>query len=212
MKIEYLGHSCFKITANNGISVLTDPYTRVGYELPKNTRADIVTVSHSHFDHNYTQAVKGNPKIITTEDRQALCGVEVEGVRSWHDERGGALRGANIIFKLDIDGLRICHLGDLGEEYSPSLIKEIGKVDILLIPVGGTYTIDAVEAKRYVDEIAPKMVIPMHYRPKGGTIDITDEKPFLSLFDEVEYLGANELYITDLTEEKTKIVFMERKK
>ena len=212
MKIEYLGHSCFKITAKNGTSVLTDPYTRVGYELPENISADIVTVSHSHFDHNYTQALKGSPQIIKTEDRQSFNGVEIEGVLSWHDERGGALRGANIIFKLEIDGLRICHFGDLGEPCSPSLVKAIGKVDILLIPVGGTYTIDALEAKRFVDAIAPKMVIPMHYKPNDGTIDITDEKPFLSLFDEVEDLGDNAHYITALTEEKTKIVFMERKK
>lgn len=212
MKIEYLGHSCFKITAKGGTSVLTDPYTRVGYELPENISADIVTVSHSHFDHNHIQAIVGKPKIITTEDRQSLNGVEIEGVSSWHDERGGALRGANIIFKIDIDGLRICHLGDLGEPCSPSLTKAIGRVDILLIPVGGRYTIDAITAKRFVDEIAPKMVIPMHYRPSDGTIDITDEKPFLSLFDRVEYVEDNPLYITALTEEKTKIVFMERKK
>lgn len=212
MKIEYLGHSCFKITAKDGTSVLTDPYTRVGYELPENISADIVTVSHSHFDHNYIQAVVGKPKIITTKDRQSLNGIEIEGVSSWHDERSGALRGANIIFKLNIDGLRICHLGDLGEPCSPSLIKAIGRVDILLIPVGGTYTIDAITAKRFVDEIAPKVVIPMHYRPSDGTIDITDEKQFLSLFDRVEYVGDNPLCITALTEEKTKIVFMERKK
>ena len=212
MKIEYLGHSCFKITAKDGTSVLTDPYTRVGYELPQNISADIVTVSHSHFDHNYIRAVVGKPKMITTTDRQSLNGIQIEGISSWHDERGGALRGANILFKMDIDGLCICHLGDLGEPCSPSIIKAIGKVDILLIPVGGTYTIDAITAKRFVDEIAPKMVIPMHYRPNDGTLDITDEKQFLSLFDRVEYVGDKPLYITALTEEKRKIVFMERKK
>ena len=136
MKIRYLGHSCFECTDGNGKVLITDPYTKVGYELPKDLRADVVTVSHGHFDHNYVTAVQ-TEKIVTDSTLCEIDGIQIWGVDSFHDEKQGALRGRNIIFLFKMDGLTVCHLGDVGESVSPSLIETIGKVDVLLLPVGG---------------------------------------------------------------------------
>ena len=207
MKIEYFGHSCFKLTANHLTSVVTDPYTKVGYELPSGFSADIVTISHSHFDHAYTQAVSSK-YIVRDIDKRTLQGVTIQGVKSWHDEKQGSLRGENIIYKITMDGLTVCHLGDLGEPITQSLVQKIGKVDILLIPIGGTYTINALQAKAYIDAIAPKMAIPMHYKGLDCALDITDEKEF---FDSVIYAKNNAIQVDNLKCENTQIVFMERK-
>ncbi len=211
MKIEYFGHACFKITDKNGVSVVTDPYTGIGYELPKNFTADIVTVSHSHFDHNYIAGVSGNPQIITDKSTKTVKGIEIEGIASWHDNKQGLLRGENRIYKIAADGITLCHLGDLGEDISQTLVDKIGKTDILCIPIGGTYTINASQAKAYIQAIQPKMVIPMHYKSADCTIDITDEKPFLRLFDGVKYAIGNEVEIEEFTKDM-QIVFMTREK
>lgn len=213
MKIEYFGHACFKITDKNGVSVVTDPYTRIGYELPENFTADIVTVSHSHFDHNYIAGVSGNPEIITDTSTKTVKGIEIEGVFSWHDGQNGLLRGENRIYKLKADGITLCHLGDLGEEVTENLVEKIGKVDVLCIPIGATYTINASQAKAYIEAIQPKMVIPMHYKLPDCTIDITDEKPFLRLFSGIKYAGGKAIEIEEFSFTKeTQIVVMERGK
>ncbi len=178
--LEYLGHSCFLLTAENGKTVLTDPYQGVGYALPKGLRADIVTVSHGHFDHNYVDGVSCK-KVLSTPERYAKEGVEIVGIESYHDEKRGALRGRNIIYKIKVDGKIFCHMGDIGEEVSSARIENIGKVDVLFIPIGGTYTVDAQGAKRWIDAITPKVIVPMHYKPSDGSLDITSAQPFLSL-------------------------------
>ncbi len=212
MKIKYLGHSCFIIETSGGISVLTDPYKGVGYELPENLQADITLISHAHFDHNNIDAVTSK-FVLQTAGEYEILGLRIKGVESNHDDKGGTLRGKNIIFTASMDGLKVCHLGDLGEPCSKELLAKIGKVDILLLPIGGHYTIDAREAKKYVEQMQPKLVIPMHYRPKDGTIDIASASEFLSLFENVVY--ANPKYETriekdSLTNEKTQIIYMER--
>ena len=207
MKIEYLGHSCFLLTTSAGQTVLTDPYTGVGYELPANITADIVTVSHGHFDHNYVAAVQNKATILTETGKQVVDGIVFEGIASDHDPARGTLRGKNTIFKMQADGITLCHLGDLGEPLNNSLVEKIGKVDILFIPVGGNYTIDAVEAKRYVDAIAPKTVIPMHYRPIDGSIDIATETAFLRLYESYEQREG--VYNCDAQKQT---VFMTRRK
>ena len=180
MKIRYWGHSCFEFTNSCGVRLITDPYTGVGYELPDGLSAEIVTVSHGHFDHNFTQAVQ-TENVLNTTGAHCVQGIEIYGVESAHDPKHGALRGKNIIFKFVMDGLTVCHMGDIGEEVTDSLVEKIGKVDVLLIPVGGTYTIDAQGAKAYMDKLAPKTVIPMHYKPADGRLDITGIQPFLSI-------------------------------
>lgn len=216
MKIEYLGHSCFRIENADGVKIVTDPYTRVGYELPKNLEANIVTVSHGHFDHDYVAAIDGTPKILSQEGKYEICGVSVTATHCWHDPEQGALRGNNLIFKFEIDGVTVCHFGDLGEEYSDKIAGVLSDADVWLIPVGGTYTIDAAQAKKYIEKLLPKVVIPMHYRPLDGALDIAPINIFLQNIDTQSLIncsfGVLELTKTDLEEGKTKIIYMERRK
>ncbi|MDE6557523.1 MAG: MBL fold metallo-hydrolase [Clostridia bacterium] len=215
MKIKYLGHSGFLLTESTGTAVVTDPYGEaVGFAMPKVT-ADAVTVSHHHFDHDNVKAVDGNPVILDKEQGYELPGVVINAVASFHDDKKGALRGENVIFKFRMDGLDVCHLGDLGEECSPELIEAILPVNVLLIPVGGNYTIDAAMAKEYVDRIMPDVVIPMHYRTKGCAIDIDKVDGFVSLFEdegaEIEEAEAEiELSRDDVDGETTRIIVMNR--
>ncbi len=215
MKIQFLGHSCFKLTESTGTTVITDPYQDVGYELPDGLTADAVTVSHDHYDHNNVAAVK-TKKIINKEGFYELPGVEITGIKSYHDEQEGKLRGENVIYKFRMDGMDICHLGDLGEDCSAELIEMLLPVNILLIPVGGTYTLDAERAKEYVDRIMPDIVIPMHYKSKYLTIDLDRAQGFLDKFDDenVDVCRKDVLEFSreDLTEESTKIILMERTK
>lgn len=213
MKIEYLGHSCFKLTESTGTSVVCDPYSsQIGYAMPK-VQADAVTVSHGHYDHNAVKNVTGNPVVIDKESSYSLPGVEVDAIKSFHDQSRGKLRGENVIFKFRMDGIDVCHLGDLGEACSPDLIETILPVNVLLIPVGGNYTIDAEMAKEYVDRIMPDIVIPMHYRTKETKIDIDKVDEFLKLFDDEvveEAEGSSlELSRSDLGGE-TKITVLRR--
>lgn len=212
MKIEYFGHSCFRLVSNNGTSVVTDPYTKVGYELPQGLSADVVTVSHHHFDHDYVKGVHGIEELVSTEDGHVFEDVAISGFVCNHDDKGGAIRGKNIVYFIDMDGLRICHFGDLGEPCSKELLAKIGKVDVLLIPIGGTYTIDAVQAKEYIEEIQPKIVIPMHYKPIDGALDITDEKTFLSQFNTVIKTEKGQaIDVREYISNEMQILFMERK-
>ncbi len=185
MKLRYLGHSCFEITTAKGVKIVTDPYQGVGYELEKGLQADIVTLSHGHFDHNYAAGVRA-PIVIENLDGYRNGEITIEGVACYHDERQGALRGKNIAYKISADGFTVCHMGDIGEECSQSLVERLGKIDILLIPVGGTYTVDAGGAKKYADALQPKVLIPMHYKPLDGSLDITGIEPFLRLYERGE--------------------------
>lgn len=215
MKIRYLGHSCFEFTESTGTTIVTDPYGDIGYNMPK-TRADAVTVSHSHFDHNNVKAVDGNPVIFDREGQYEIGGVDLTAIKSYHDDENGKQRGENLIFKFRMDGVEVCHLGDLGEECSSSLIEALLPIHVLLIPVGGNYTIDAQQAKEYVDRIMPSYVIPMHYKTKGLDIDVEKPDDFIDLFEEedVEELEGSELELfrDDITEEQTKLILMERHK
>ncbi len=210
MKVRYLGHSCFEFTSADGVKIITDPYTGVGYELPGGLTADILTLSHAHFDHCYAQAVNFQ-ELVTQAGTFLFSGVKIEGIPTYHDPKQGALRGANIVYKITLDGITVCHLGDIGEECSPSLVGKIGKADVLCVPVGGTYTVDALGAKKYADMLAPKAVIPMHYKPIDGALDIADVRPFLDLYEEknITCIANGETQIDGQTRG---IIFMERVK
>lgn len=214
MKITYLGHSAFKLEESTGTAVVCDPYApSVGFTMTEVT-ADAVTVSHHHFDHDYLKGVKGNPVVLDKEQGYELPGVHINAVKSFHDGCQGAKRGENVIFKFRMDGLDVCHLGDLGEECSSELIEAILPVNVLLIPVGGNYTIDAAMAKEYIDRIMPEIVIPMHYRAKGCNVDIDKVDEFLSLMADAEIEKAGdeiELSREDMDAEATKIIVMERR-
>lgn len=215
MKIRYLGHSCFEFTESTGTTIVTDPYGDVGFTMPK-TRADAVTVSHSHYDHNNVAAVDGSPVVFDREGQYEVGGVDITAIKSYHDDENGKNRGENLIFKFRMDGIEVCHLGDLGEECTSSLIEALLPIHVLLIPVGGNYTIDARQAKEYVDRIMPSYVIPMHYKTKGLDIDVEKPDDFIDLFDEeeVEELEGSEieLFRDDITEEQTKLILMERQR
>ena len=184
MKLQWLGHSSFRLEESTGTSVVTDPYhSYIGIEMPGVT-ADVVTVSHKHDDHNNVEIIKGNPMIIDTVGSFDVKGIGILGIETYHDEVEGEKRGKNLIYKYRIDGIDVCHMGDIGEECTPELAEAIGPVNILLLPVGGEYTIDAETAKDYVDKLMPDMVIPMHYRTRGVDLDIDKVDGFLRLFED----------------------------
>jgi len=169
MEIQYLGHSCFRIKGKKAILV-TDPHDhpRMGFKMP-NVSADIVTVSHEHQDHNNVAAVTGTtrrkePFVVSGPGEYEVSGVFVFGASSFHDEEGGAKRGENTIYVINMDNMRLVHLGDLGHKLTDEQLEEVNGADILFIPVGGTYTINPKKAIEVIGQIQPKIVIPMHYK------------------------------------------------
>ena len=184
MKIRWLGHASFLITSGVGTRIITDPYTpgnNLNYGEIKES-ADIVVTSHDHFDHSNVTAVKGNPEVVKEPGLVEAKGIKFCGIPAYHDVTAGSERGHNILFCFEVDGIRICHLGDLGHQLSDKEVAELGKVDILLIPVGGFYTIDALAATEVSGKIAPKVIVPMHYKndkcdfPIAGVDDFLEGK------------------------------------
>ncbi len=165
MQIKWYGHACFEITTNNGQVVLHDPYQdMLGYVLPPNIKADVVLSSHDHGDHNYIETLQPGFELINQTGLNATEITEFKGTASFHDQSEGAERGLNTIYSYLIDGLKVCHLGDLGHLLSPEQVAELSKTDILLIPVGGTYTLDPHMAVEVIKQLKPRLIIPMHYR------------------------------------------------
>lgn len=195
MKIKWFGHSCFMITSESGIKILIDPYKNMlGYKLPEEIEADIVATSHEHGDHNYIQAVKGNFVHINGIGRFSEHGIEIKGVETFHDKVSGAKKGKNTIYNFKIDGINVCHCGDLGHTLNSNVVKEIGNVDILLLPVGGGFTIGAFDAVNVMKQLGPTLIIPMHYRTKAlGILGLK--------FDKVDkFISASELQAKEYTE------------
>jgi len=198
MKIKWLGHASFMITSETGTKIITDPYVTtetLNYGEIKES-ADIVTVSHEHTDHSNVSAVKGNPEVVRGTAKAK--GIEFKGVPTYHDDAKGQQRGKNTILCFEVDGIRVCHLGDLGHQLSAQQVAELGRIDILLIPVGGFYTIDAKVAGQLCDRLKPKVVIPMHFRndkcafPVAGVDEFLKGKKGVSKLDtsEVEFKQA----------------------
>lgn len=186
MTIKWLGHSAFLLTESTGISVLTDPFDReiVGYGFSA-PPVDIITVSHGHSDHNYVRGAAGYKQVYDAPGKfEYQERVHITGITSFHDNSEGAERGFNTIYKIGMDGVNVCHMGDIGEPCSPELVERLLPVDVLLIPVGGNYTVDAELAKEYVDRLMPEIVIPMHYKIKHCELDIDKIDPFVRLFDD----------------------------
>lgn len=179
MEITYLGHSCFKLKGKQ-VTIITDPYgTETGYNLGKVT-ANIVTVSHGHKDHDNAAGVGGEPRVINRPGEYEVGGVLVIGLPTYHDNEKGSKRGKNTVFAMEMDELSLCHLGDLGHPLSDSQLEEIGRVDVLMVPVGGLYTIGAQSAAALVRQVDPRIVLPMHYRtPASSYQDIDTVQTFL---------------------------------
>jgi len=182
MIITWLGQACFKIQDKvgvDGVTLVTDPFDKKVGLKPPNFEADIVTVSHDHFDHNNTKALRGQPFIIDSAGEYDVKGVMIEGVESYHDSKQGAERGGNIIFRIEIDDMTILHLGDLGHTLNDKQLERLVGADILLIPVGGNYTLDVKKAVEVVSQIEPRIVIPMHYKIPGLKVDILGVDKFI---------------------------------
>ena len=179
MTITYYGQSCFKILSNN-LVIITDPFDKSLGLTPPRLNADIVTISHEHFDHNNAAGLGGSPFVIKGPGEYEIKGISVYGIQSFHDEVQGQKRGLNTIYLIETEGIKLCHLGDLGQDkLSEEQIEEIDDPDILFVPVGGTYTLDGKAAAGVVNQIEPRMVVPMHYQLVGQKNDLAAVDKFL---------------------------------
>ena len=209
MKIEWMGHACFAVTTDAGVRIVTDPFDEtVGYPMPWG-RADIVTVSHGHFDHNCYERL--NPaNVVDKAGEYVFDGVKIIGIDSFHDDAQGAKRGTNVIFVIEADGKRIVHLGDLGHMLSGEQLAAVGKADAVMIPVGGTYTLTAQQAAEQIRAMDTEAIVPMHYKNEWCKFDITPLTPFLHQmnlpFEEMdEFIPGEEfapVVVLSLSEEK----------
>jgi len=196
VKIKWLGHACFEV--KDKVTVVTDPHDGVNIGIPPpKSSADIVLISHDHFDHANGKNLVAKPDAIVVDrpGNYEVKGVKIKGVATYHDDVKGAKRGPNTVYVFELEGLRICHLGDLGHILSPDDIEEIGKVDILLTPVGGTFTIDATAASKVVEQLKPKVVIPMHFKVPGLKLPLASVEEFLKGKDNVKRLTTNEVEV-----------------
>lgn len=201
MRIKWCGHACFLITSDSGIKILTDPYEPGGYDgalrygsIPE--EIDIAVVSHDHPDHNYLQALKGTPRVVKGAGSHTVSGIAFKGIATYHDTSHGKERGESTIFCFSVDGIRLCHLGDLGHPLSKGTAAQIGAVDVLMIPVGGFYTIDAAVATEVMDALRPHLVIPMHFKTEKCDFPIATVDAFTSGKDNVKKINASELSLT----------------
>ena len=198
MKVKWLGHSSFLLTSDSGVRVLTDPYKSGSYDgavryKPIEERADVITASHQHDDHYCLEGLPEGYECVTTPGEHQVAGLAITGVKTYHDTSQGKERGSNVIFVIDLDGIRVCHLGDLGHVLSQEDIGAIGKVDVLLLPVGGFYTIGPKEAVEVMKALSPSVVIPMHFKTESLEFPIKPVEDFLSLAGDYDKSGTTEV-------------------
>jgi L-ascorbate metabolism protein UlaG (beta-lactamase superfamily) len=215
MKIKWYGHAAFLVTSDQGIKMIIDPYDTKAYREQLTygqitDQADIVLTTHDHGDHNGVKDLPGSPEQMTGSGTKILKGVAVKGVPCFHDPSKGSERGANTIFTFSIDGVRVCHLGDLGHVLSEKELAEIGPVDVLLIPVGGFYTIGPKEATQVAGQIKPKILIPMHFKTNKCAFPIAPVDDFLKGKSNVKRPKASEAALDKASLPKqTEIVVLE---
>lgn len=183
MEITHIGHSCFKIKSKDA-TIVIDPYDpkKTGIKFSKLT-ADIVLSTHDHKDHNFVSGVEAD-LVVQSAGEYELKDVYIDGLPTFHDDKKGEERGRNTIFQLHLDEMRLLHLGDLGHELTKDTLEKLGEIDVLIIPVGGTYTIDAKTATKVISSIEPAIVIPMHYQTKG--LELSEKiEPLKKFLDEM---------------------------
>ena len=207
IKIRWHGHSCFEISDEK--TIVIDPHdgTSIGIPPPR-AKADIIIITHDHFDHNQARIVEkeGSVKVY---DSKEVNGIKIEGITAYHDKEMGKKRGEIKIFKFELDGLKFCHLGDIGHVLDADMVKKIGKIDILFVPVGGVFTVNAEEAMEIARKVDTRVIVPMHYKIEGLSLPINPLEPFLNLSDyEIRYV-ANEIEMDkeDIPAEKEIWVF-----
>lgn len=207
MEITYLGHSSFKLKGKVG-TVVTDPFNEyVGFSFPS-TSADIVTISHDHPDHNQVDKVKGTarrdkPFVVTHPGEYEVGGISIFGTETYHDASQGAERGANTVYTILLDDIRICHLGDLGHELTETQISRIGPVDVLFCPVGGVFTINPAVAVKTIHALDPSYAIPMHYKTAEHKEEVFGELSNLAEF--LNVYGADVTPAAKLNVEKDRL-------
>ncbi|MHA1835814.1 MAG: MBL fold metallo-hydrolase [Candidatus Odinarchaeia archaeon] len=207
--VKWLGHACFEIKGD--VTVVTDPHdgTSIGIKPPE-TKADIVLISHDHYDHRdgLPLVKKDDTEVIESYiGEKEVKGVKIKGIKTYHDLSKGAERGINIVYVFEMNDLRFAHLGDLGHVLGSDTIKEMGEIDILFIPVGGTYTLDHSGATKLYNEIKPKIAIPMHFKTPGLKLPITSVDTFLAGKLEARRMGVNYIEVTkDTLPEKSQII------
>jgi L-ascorbate metabolism protein UlaG (beta-lactamase superfamily) len=201
MKVKSYGHAAFKITTDSGVRIIIDPYQSgafggaLKYE-GITDEADIVLTSHDHDDHNYIKGIKGKFVHINKAGNHEAKGVKIKAVPSFHDPSKGNERGNNLLFVIEADGLRIAHMGDLGHTLDKASIGNLGIVDVLLVPVGGFYTIDASEATKVMKDLDPAITIPMHYKTEKCEFPIASVDDFTRGKERVKREGASEVTLT----------------
>jgi len=201
MNIEWYGHAAFKIITANGTRIIIDPYQSgfsdgaLSYRTIED-EADIVITSHNHGDHNYTKSIRGKYDHIRKQGSYDIKGVKIETIPTFHDTSSGKERGDNLLTIISADGIKLLHLGDLGHDLAPETLKKIGKVDVLLVPVGGFYTIDAQVATKVMNDIGPSITIPMHYRTEKCSFPITTVAEFTRGKKNVQAVPKSKVKIT----------------
>jgi len=215
-KINWAGQSCFQISVSNSrdhsADIVIDPFDeKIGLKVP-NFSADILLVTHQHYDHNNVKAVKGTPFVISGPGEYEIKGVFIKGISSFHDNVEGKERGTNTIYTISAEGLKFCHLGDLGQkQLTDEQLEKIGNVDILMIPVGGQFTIDSQDAQRIISQIEPKIVIPMHYELPKLKIKLENVSKFLKAMGKNSVTSQDKLIVksSSLSENGTEIIILQ---
>lgn len=197
--ITWFGHSMWKFDFSN-VSVVIDPYTDIGYPLRKIDKADIVISTHNHFDHNNFSLINTYKLKITEQGDYSYKNLKIDAIQVWHDKKLGSLRGKNLLIKIKQKGLSLLHCGDLGHIPDESVIQKLGRIDLLFVPIGGIYTIDAYEAKQLAEILNPKIIFPMHYQTPVLNLSLEKPEKFLSLFEpnKIKFFKSNKITLESL--------------
>jgi len=194
MLIEYVGHSCFYIKNKEGVRIIIDPYDNSIGLAPVSREADILLVTHHHYDHDYVDGVRGRYTLIDKPGDYCEQNVVIKGVELPHDASGGSERGKVVAYVIETDGIRILHMGDVGDIPCDDFFASVGKPDILMIPVGGFYTINASQAVQIMERLDANITIPMHYKTTHLKLDISTVHEFIRLVKrhyDVAHLGSS---------------------
>jgi len=204
-KITFFGHSMFLIESSGGVKIGMDPYNQQVKDQLPDVRADIVFISHKHFDHANISLFKGKPTIIDKPEKINIKGIDIQGLKTYHDQSMGSQRGSNIIFKFKVDDINFAHMGDLGHMLSTEQCDQLEGVNILMLPIGGIYTIDSKSAHEIIATLKPQIAIPMHYKEKDTKIGVDTFDAFLRETAKYEPMGHTANITKDQLPKSTEI-------